>query len=121
MTGTWDLFVSEGCDWSVTLAWQTGSPLAPVDLTGYSAHMQIRSSFADNDGTIYADLSSAAGGITLGGTAGTITLSMSNAVTSALSFGGAEAAAYDLKLTSPSGQVTRLLQGAAILSPEVTA
>jgi hypothetical protein len=122
VTGTWDFSVNEGTDWSVTLTWLTGTPpVTPVDLTGYSAHMQIRSSYADSGGTTYADLSTGGGGIVLGGTAGTIMLSMSHAVTSALAFGAGETAAYDLKLTSPSGGVSRLLQGAVLLSLQVTA
>jgi hypothetical protein len=121
VTGFYDFCINAGTDWSMTLTWLTGDPpVSPVSLTGYSAHMQVRSGFAGAGGTVYADLSTGSGGITLGGTAGTITLAMSNITTSALSFGPGEVASYDLKLTSPGGQVTRLLQGAVILAPEVT-
>jgi hypothetical protein len=58
------------------------------------------------------------GGITLGGAAGTITLSATAIVTAALTapFSGV----YDLELVSGGGVVTRLLEGVATVSPEVT-
>jgi hypothetical protein len=57
-------------------------------------------------------------GITLGGAAGTITLSATATVTAALTapFSGV----YDLELVSGGGVVTRLLEGVATVSPEVT-
>ncbi len=57
-------------------------------------------------------------GITLGGAAGTIAILISATTTAALTapFSGV----YDLELVSAGGVVTRLLQGAATVSPEVT-
>ncbi len=85
----------------------------PVDLTGYTARMQVRESY-DSATTV---LSLAVGsGITLGGTAGTIDVAVSNTATAAI-----EAAqyVYDLELDSGSS-VDRWLQGSWIVSPEVT-
>ena len=57
---------------------------------------------------LVAELSTAAGGIALGGSAGTITLTMSATQTAALEPANAR---YDLLLTSGGGQVTALLAG----------
>jgi hypothetical protein len=117
VTGRYDFTINQGADFDVILTWTAGTPAAPVDLTGWTAHMQIRPSFADAGGAVYADLSSTSGGIVLGGTAGTIELIIAAVDTTALGF---TQAAYDLKMTNPVGKITRLLQGSVTLLPEVT-
>jgi hypothetical protein len=87
----------------------------PVDLTGFTARMQIRDTV---DATaILATLTTENGGITLGGTAGTIALLLTAAQTTLLTF---TSAVYDLEIISAGGVVTRLLSGAVVLSKEVT-
>lgn len=87
----------------------------PVDLTGYTARMQIRETL---DATIIlATLTTENGGITLGGAAGTIDLLLDAAATALLDFTNA---VYDLELVDTAGVVTRLLSGAVTLSKEVT-
>jgi hypothetical protein len=109
------LQVDQGSDWSATLTiMQNGTPL---DLTGYSAHMQIRS---QPGGTVYADLSNASGGITLGGTAGTVYLRLTNAQTAALPAAPGAAPVYDLKLTDPNGLVSFVLDGSITVRAQVT-
>lgn len=117
MTGTYNICVNQGCDWSMTLTWTAGSPLTVQNLTNWTAHMQVRPGFASDTEAVLLDLSSGAGSIVLGGTAGTIQISIANATSSALNF---TQAVYDLKMTNPSGLVTRLLQGQFMVSPEVT-
>jgi hypothetical protein len=117
LTGTWNFAISEGADFSITMTWTAGSPAAPVNLTGWTAHLQIRSTYADYGGTIYADLTNANGGLVLGGSAGTIQVVMPASQTTALGF---DRAVYDLKLTNPGGSVTRLIQGTVTFSREVT-
>lgn len=120
MTGTYNFTVTEGADFNVMLTWTAGSPAAPVNLTGWSAHMQIRSGpYMDSSGSIIADLSSPSDGIVLGGTAGTINLVIAAADTTGWGL-GQSAAFYDLKMTNPSGNVTRLLQGSVLVSQAVT-
>jgi hypothetical protein len=87
----------------------------PVNLTGFTARMQIRASLEDDD--TLASLTTENGGITLGGTAGTVALLLSATDTAALDF---TSAVYDLELISSGGVVTRLLSGAVTLVPEVT-
>ena len=115
MAGSYDFTIYQGADWNITLTWIANGSV--VDVTSYHAHLQARPSYASQSSTIFIDISDQTSGITLGGTAGTITLALTAAQTAALSF---TQASYDLKLTSGSGAVTRLLQGSISLSPEVT-
>lgn len=87
----------------------------PVDLTGFTARMQIRSSLSSI--VVIHELTTANGGITLGGAAGTVGLLIPAATTTSFDF---TTAVYDLELVSGSGVVTRLLSGKITLSKEVT-
>lgn len=55
--------------------------------------------------------------IVLGGNAGTVVISLSDDITASLAAG---TYIYDLELTSPTGSVTRLLEGTFIVDAEVT-
>lgn len=112
--GTLDLDLYQGATFSYVLTWRTGSPSAAVNLTSYTARMQARTS-PDASSPV---LSLTTGnGITLGGSAGTITLSRSAAQTAALPAGRY---LYDLELESAGGVVTRLVEGVLTIWPEVT-
>lgn len=85
----------------------------PVNLTGYTAALQVRTSATSDD----AIISLASGqGIALGGAAGTITITIDDVTTAAVPAGDY---VYDLELTSAS-QKTRLIQGSWTVSGEVT-
>lgn len=88
---------------------------ANVNLTGYTARMQIRPTAASATTTL--SLTTENGRIALGGTAGTITLSISATDTAAITAGRY---VYDLELVSAGGIVTRLLQGVVTVSANVT-
>ena len=87
----------------------------PIDLTGYTARMQIRRSV--NNPAVLADMTTENGGITLGTTDGKIALELTAEHTSEIS---AKAGVYDLELIDGDGFVTRLLQGEVEFSPETT-
>jgi len=99
----------------------------PVNLTGYSGKMMIRSNYADTNPTTYATLSSSLAadgtGLNFSGsngstplTSGSIGIFISAPSSSAFTF---TTARYDLEITSGS-IVTRLLEGQVNLSKEVT-
>lgn len=99
----------------------------PVDLTGYSGRMMIRSAYADNNPTTYVTLLNSLDpdgtGLNFYGSEGTMPLTsgsigifISAASSSALTF---TEAFYDLEIVSGS-VVTRLLEGKVKLSKEVT-
>lgn len=76
----------------------------PVNLTGYSAAMRIMDK---PNGTVIATLTHSAG-ITLGGSAGTIVVSRTPNQVQAWAI---DKGAYDLVLTSGSGEADLLLHG----------
>jgi hypothetical protein len=80
----------------------------PVNLTGYTADMQFRSTVQDT-GSPIIDLSTANGGISINALAGTITFTISSTISAILSDG--QQMVYNLFLTSGTGVVTPLLSG----------
>ena len=110
--GLYDITCFQGADYDKEfVVTQDGTAL---NWTGYTARMQVRVA-ADATATL---LSFANGsGIALGGTAGTITLTISNAQSAAVASGSY---AYDLELISGSSAVTRLLQGSFNVVGNVT-
>jgi hypothetical protein len=115
MANRYDIQINQGATFSLAATWKDSAG-TPVNLTGYTARMQVRTAY-DATATIL-NLTSAAGDITLGGSAGTITITVSATATAALT--APWAGAYDLELVSGGGVVTRLLEGSASVSPEVT-
>jgi hypothetical protein len=119
--GTYDLQIEAGATCRRVLTWLTGSPPVAVDLTGYTAHAQLR----DTSRTAVVDLT-VGSGLTLGGSAGTITLLITATQTAALQQASQplleprRVGSWDLKLTAPDGTVIRLLEGAILVSAEVT-
>ena len=87
----------------------------PIDLTGYSARMQVRETYFAQDTIV--SLTSPDEGITLGGTAGTISIYIDSDVTTEFPPG---TFVYDLEVVSGASTVTRLIEGSFIVSPEVT-
>jgi hypothetical protein len=91
----------------------------PIDLSGHSALMHFRRDREDQE-PLFA-LSSGAGGITLGGTAGTIALNISAADTGTPQWDSdGEVLYHDILLTAPSGFVARTYQGVVIVLPGIT-
>lgn len=103
--GKYDFTIYQGATLTKTITWQN------VDLTGYSAAMQLR----DDHGKLLLDVGQLAGGLVINGTAGTVTITIPASETTTLDF---DSARYDLKLTSTTS--VRLLQGTITISPAVT-
>lgn len=87
----------------------------PVNLTGWTARMQARRNVGD--AVVLFNLTTENGGITLGGTAGTIELVITSTETATFAW---KNAVWDLELVAPDGTVTRFVEGAVAVSPEVT-
>jgi hypothetical protein len=113
--GYLDLNCYQGANFDYALTWQTGG--TAVNLSGYSARMQVRDSY--DAGTAIVSLTSGTG-ITLGGTAGSIALELSATQTAALDGTPNSQYIYDLELVSGAGYVTRLVEGRFYVYPEVT-
>jgi hypothetical protein len=113
--GVLDFNCYQGANFDYTLTWQVGG--SAVNLTGYSARMQVRNSY--DAGTAIVSLTNGTG-ITLGGTAGTILLELSATATAALDGTPSTQYVYDLELVSGANYVTRLVEGRFYVYPEVT-
>jgi len=121
--GRYDIAIDQGSTFRKTITWKDSSG-NEIDLTGYSARMQVRPTYSSSSTTL--NLTTANGGITLGGDAGTIELYVSATATAAIpttspsQFADAFVGVYDLELVAPNSDVTRLLHGDFIVNPEVT-
>lgn len=112
MAGTLNLTLAQGSTWSVTLTYKDANGAA-INLSGYSAAMQVRVSHAATSTVLSLTSGS---GITLGGAAGTITISVTAIATAAIEAG---TYVYDLELVT-GATVTRLIEGSLTVTPEVT-
>lgn len=112
-----NLAIEQGATWRHTLALKAGAGAqAPaLDLTGYTARMQVRTELAAQD--VLLELTGANGRITITPLDGRIDITVSATDTAALEF---ERAMYDLEIESAGGEVTRVLAGMVTLSRQVT-
>lgn len=111
--GKLNIVIEQGSTFNPIFTYKDENDVA-IDLTGYTARMQIRSS---RTAVGFIEELTTGAGITLGGAAGTIALLISDTDTAAYTF---KTAVYDLELISAGGIVTRLLQGTVTLSTEAT-
>ena len=110
--GVYNIITDQGATFTRQLTWKDSSG-ALVNLTSYTARMQLRNDV--QAGSAVLELTTENNRIVLGGTAGTIDLSVA-----ASSMGiGAAIYVYDLELVSGS-VVTRLVQGTFEIRAEVT-
>lgn len=108
-----NFYVYRGATFSEQIEWKDESG-TPVNLTGFTARLHMRETLEAADP--FLTLTTENGGITLGGVAGTIQMLASATQTTAIT---ATSGVYDLELVS-GANVTRLLEGLVIISPEVT-
>ena len=113
--GKHDIIIEQGATFRRVITWKAANG-SPINLTGYSAKMQVRERVRDTD--VVLECSTANGRITLGGVLGTITIVAQDEVTDLLA--EMPKAVYDLELTSAGGEVTRLLRGSAEIIAGVT-
>lgn len=112
--GDYNLTIRQGGTFSRVLTWKDDAG-DEINLTGYTARMQVRASHSSAD--VLLSLTTENSRITLGGVAGTITLSLLAADTAALTW---EWGVYDLELISGGGLVYPLLEGRVRVDREVT-
>lgn len=124
--GTLNMTAEQGATFNVVLTWKDSND-NPIDLTGYTARMQIRDSYLSSSTTLF-DMTTANGKITLGGAAGTIALLLTAAETAGVTIPDnptnpqampTKQFVYDLELVN-AGSVTRLVQGTWTIQGEVT-
>ena len=111
-TGKYNITANQGETFNFSFTISTNS--TPWDLTGYTARMQVRTTVEATDKLL--DLTTTSG-ITLGGAAGTVAITVSATSMSALISGRH---VYDIEVVSGGGTVTRILEGKFVVKAEVT-
>ena len=112
--GIYNIICDQGATFVRQLTWNDSNGSA-VNLSGYTARMDVRSSI-DAAGAAVLSLTTTNGRIVLGGTAGTINLTAEATATQVVESGNY---VYDLELVSGS-TITRLVQGSFVVRGEVT-
>lgn len=113
MAGTHDIVCDQGATFTRVFTWQDSTGV-PVNLTGYTARMQVRATI--NSASTLLSLTTENSGIALGGAAGTVTITATATQTAAVAAG---CYVYDLELVIGS-TVVRLVQGQFTVDGEVT-
>jgi hypothetical protein len=111
---SYDFEIEQGSTLLKPIVWKDSTG-TPVNLIGYSAKMQVRQSA--NADEVLLEMSTSNGKISITPQTGTINLIFSATSTAAINW---KRGKYDLELTSPSGDVTRLIEGAITVSKEIT-
>lgn len=111
--GKYNIVCSQGTTLTRQLTWFIDN--VPVNLTGYTARMQVREKYTSPNFNL--SLTTTNGGITLGGNQGTISLYASAEDTGDLV---AKEYVYDIELVAPTDYVYRIIEGKFIVTPEVT-
>lgn len=109
---TYNAVIEQGADWYVNFQWTDPSG-TPINLTGYTAALQIRTSPLAK--TTVLSLTNTSG-IAITASTGTLAVHATAAQTGAITNG---LYSYDMEITS-GGIVTRLVQGSINVTPQVT-
>lgn len=111
--GIYNATIDQGATWSVTVTYKDSTG-APINLTGYTAALQVRQQYSSVDADL--TLTSPSNGIVITPLTGVVVVTMTAAQTAALAEGYY---VYDLELTSGTYK-DRLIQGQLTVAPEVT-
>jgi hypothetical protein len=110
--GKYNMVCPQGSTFSKQLTYTIDD--SPVDLTTYSARMQVRAKHSSPSALV--SLNTENSGISLGGEEGTISILINASVTEKFT---PKTYVYDIELIS-SSEVYRILEGQFIVTPEVT-
>jgi hypothetical protein len=114
MASPYNIAIDQGATYTLAITYKDSAGAA-INLTNYTAAMQLRLSY--DASTPVLSLSSPSNGIVITGASGLISITITDTQTAALA---ANTFFYDLEITSPTSVKTRLIQGVATVSPEVT-
>lgn len=116
MADEYDFGLRRGATWRQAFEWRQADGTTPYDdLTGWTAAMQLRT--RAESGEALLSLTSPAGGLAIDGPAARITATITAAQSADLPVGRA---AYDIRLTAPSGDVYFLVEGTVTVESQVT-
>lgn len=113
LPGTYNIEARQGATWTRVFTWSVND--VPVNLTGRTARMEVRTKPSATSVVLNATPY-----ITLGGSAGTVTISIPASVLAGIEpRTGSKFYVYDLEIVTGQ-QVTTLLAGRFTVAPEVT-
>lgn len=113
LVGHYDQFVIPAdTDWTITLTSYEADGVTPLNYTGYTARAVLCST-----GQTSIELTTANGGITLGGAAGTVTLDLTSAQTAGMAVTGY---ILGIDLINSAGKKERYLEGLATVTRDAT-
>lgn len=115
MAVTYNTTIDQGADWYLNVTYNDPAG-DPIDITNYTASMQMRTSPLAATAVLTLDDTS---GITITGATGLLELHATATDTAAITNGRYS---YDLEITSPASPVvvTRLIEGTIIVTPQTT-
>ena len=108
----YNITIEQGANFSRTITYKDSNG-DPINLSTYTARMQIRENY---NFPILVSLTTENGGITLGGSEGTIVIQISAVDSALLDF---DSGIHDLELVQVEN-VTRIIEGNVFFSREVT-
>lgn len=111
-----NITVDQGATYTKNISWRDSSN-TPYNLSSYTARMQIRRTYADNDKKSPLLSLTNTSGITLGSSGSNVIITITSTQTESIPAGTYY---YDLELISTSQVVTKLLRGKVIILAEVT-
>jgi hypothetical protein len=107
--------VEQGATYSRTITWASGTPAVPVDITGVTLHMQVRSG-RSLAGTVLADLSIGAGIDVTDAVNGEFAFTLSATITASLP----QSAYYDVLATMADLTKRRVIQGTISVDRQIS-
>lgn len=113
MAVTYNTVIDQGADWFINFQYKQPDG-TPVNLTGYTAALQVRTSPLAKTAVLTLDTPD---GLTITANTGTIAAHATAAQTAVITNGKYS---YDLEITNNVGVVTRLVQGTIEVSPQTT-
>lgn len=103
-----NITIDQGTTFSTTIS-LTNDNGEPIDLSGYTGQSQMRKHYTSSNSVSFT--------VSLGSVNGTVSLSLTPAQTANLTPGRY---VYDVEITSSSNVVSRIVEGIATITPEVT-
>lgn len=113
MAVQYNVEIDQGADWFLNVTYENPAG-TPVNITNYTGALQLRSLPSDSNYVLSLTTGS---GITITGASGLVAVHATANQTRDIDEG---VYYYDLEITSPQSIVTRLVQGQAVVSAEVT-
>ena len=118
MAQYYEMHIDAGADYQMTVGQENSLGVA-IPLTGFTARMMLKSTYADTTPLISLT-SEVGGGLTIDEAAGEIEINISDTDTATLCTDTITEGVYDLEIISSTGVVARLIGGPWYAYPEAT-